>query len=145
MSAPKPAVTSLPQRIGFHQTDGMRIVHHAQYVNLLENARVAWLEEHDEPYTHYLANGLHFAVTRVDVRYRRAARFDDRLDVRVWVEWVRGASLGIAYAVLREGEVIATARTEHAMVDDDGRPVRIPRARRDALSAKSGVLEGFQP
>jgi acyl-CoA thioester hydrolase len=145
VSAPKPAVTSLAQRVGFYQTDAMGIMHHAQYVNLLENARVAWLEEHDEPYTRYVGSGLHFAVTRVDVRYRRAARFDDRLVVRVWIEWVRGASLGIAYAIARDGETLATARTEHAMVDADGRPVRIPRERRDALAARAGILEGFEP
>ena len=145
MSAPKPAVTSMPHRVGFYQTDAMGIMHHAQYVNVLESARVAWLEEHDLPYTHYVDSGLHFAVTRVDVQYRRAARFDDRLDVRVWIEWVRGASLGIAYAILRSGETLATARTEHAMVDNTGRPLRIPRERREALAARAGTLEGFEP
>jgi acyl-CoA thioester hydrolase len=135
----------MPHRVGFYQTDAMGIMHHAQYVNVLENARVAWLEQHDLPYTHYVGSGLHFAVTRVDLRYRRAARFDDRLEVRVWVEWVRGASIGIAYAILRDGELLLTARTEHAMVDDSGRPLRIPRERREALAERAGILEGFEP
>lgn len=111
----------------------MGVVHHAQYVHFLEEARILFLDEHDVPYLRYVEEGLHFAVTRAELRYLQAARFDDRVETTVWVEWARGASLGIAYQV-RCGEVLlATALTEHAMVDGNGRPARIPRERRDNL------------
>jgi acyl-CoA thioester hydrolase len=111
----------------------MGIVHHANYVHLLEIARIELLDAHDVPYRDYVERGLHFAVTRVDIRYRLAARFDDRIETQVWVEWVRGASLGIGYELRCGGALLATALTEHAMVDDTGRPTRIPRERRESL------------
>ena len=128
------AITRSLHRVPFYETDAMGVVHHANYVHFLELARIQFLDEHDVPYRDYVAQDLHYAVTRVDVRYRQAARFDDEVETLVWVEWVRGASLAIGYE-LRCGErPIATARTEHAMVDGSGRPVRIPAERRRNLA-----------
>jgi acyl-CoA thioester hydrolase len=125
-------------RVGFYQTDAMGVMHHANYLHLLETSRVAWLAEHDRPYREYVAQGLHFAVTRVDVQYRQAARFDDELLVAVELAWVGGASLAMRYEVHGESALLATAHTEHALVGPDGRPLRIPaeiRARWAELSS----------
>ena len=122
-------------RVPFYQTDAMGIVHHANYLHLLEIARIHLLDECDVPYREYVAADLHFAVTRADVRYKRGARYDDEIDTTAWVEWVRGASLGIGYELRVNDEVIATAITEHAMVNGQGRPCRIPAERRKNLES----------
>jgi acyl-CoA thioester hydrolase len=96
--------------------------------------RIQLLDEVDMPYRDYLALGLHYAVRKLDVHYKRAARYDDVIETTVWVQWVRGASLGIGYELRVDDAVIATAATEHAMVDNDGRPTRIPRERRANLT-----------
>ena len=111
----------------------MQIVHHANYVRYLELARVRMLEEHDAPYREYMALGLHFAVTRCEVSYQLAARFDDELQITCWLRWLRGASLGIGYTIKRDAQIVVCAETDHALVDGAGRPARIPQARRDAL------------
>jgi len=117
----------------------MRVVHHSNYVRYFEQARVAWLEAHDRPYTAYLEDGLNFAVTRVELQCHRASRFDDTLAVTTWMEWVRGASFGMGYRIEREGgeegECVASGATEHACVNDDGRIRRIPRDDRERLAA----------
>lgn len=128
------ATTTVLHRVAFYQTDAMGIMHHANYLHLLETARVRWLEEHHEPYRSYVDRGLHFAVTRVDVAYRRAARFDDAIETRVWLEWVRGASLAMAYHLHSSGSLLADARTEHALVDSQGRATRIPAEVRARLA-----------
>lgn len=121
-------------RVPFYQTDGMGVVHHANYLHLLEIARIQLLDEVDVPYRDYVAQGLHYAVRRADIHYKRAAQYDDVIETTVWVEWVRGASLGIGYELRVGDDVIATAVTEHAMVDNEGRPTRIPRERRANLT-----------
>ena len=128
------SISIIRHRVGFFETDGMAIVHHANYLRYCENARVAWLEEHDRAYTAWIALGLHFAVTRVELDYRRPARFDDRLEITTWLEWVRGASLAMGYAIVRQGELLVHGRTEHASVDDAGRIRRIPREDRERLA-----------
>jgi acyl-CoA thioester hydrolase len=114
----------------------MGVVHHSNYVRYLELARVVWLDEHDQPYRDYVREGLHFATTRVEVDYLQPARFDDEVRVRTWAEWVRGASLRMGYALSVGGALVATAATEHAAVDDEGRVRRIPLERRRALQAR---------
>jgi acyl-CoA thioester hydrolase len=126
-------------RIPFYETDAMGIVHHANYVRYLELARIVWMDEWDRPYREYVAQGLHFATTRIELRYRRAARFDEEIEIATWLAWLRGASLGMGYEITRDGECLATASSEHALVDTSGRPRRIPEERRRSLEGRVGT------
>jgi acyl-CoA thioester hydrolase len=132
------AATSIRHRVPFYETDAMRIVHHSNFVRWLEVARIQWLAEHHRPYPEYLAAGRHFAVIRVEVDYRLPVAFDDEVTVTVWPEWVRGATLRMAYRIETPRGLAAHAATEHAMVDDDGRPRRIPREERAQLAKLCG-------
>jgi acyl-CoA thioester hydrolase len=120
-------------RVPFYETDAMGVVHHSNFVRYLEEARVVWLDAYDQPYTEYVAQGIHFATTRVEVDYRRPVRFDETVEIQVWPEWVRGASLRLAYALHVKGALVALAATEHASVDTEGHVRRIPKERRDSL------------
>ena len=119
--------------VPFFDTDAMGIVHHANYVRYLELARIQFLAEHDEPYETYLARDRHFAVTRCEVHYKKPARFGDVIEIICWVTRAGGASLEISYRLERGGELLVFAATEHAMVDGEGHPRRIPRERRESL------------
>jgi acyl-CoA thioester hydrolase len=130
--------STLVHRVAFYETDGMGIVHHANFVKYLELSRIVFMDEHDRPYREYVAEGLHFATTRVEIDYRRPLQFDDRVEIQVWIERLRGASLRMAYVLTCEDDVSAVAATEHAMVDDSGRATRIPVERRKALGAAAG-------
>ncbi len=142
-SVTKPAVAPPPgaktstvaYRVPFYDTDAMRIVHHANYVRYFELARVELLSLHDMPYTEYIAQGLHFVVTSLEVEFHRAARFGDRLEITCWLEWVKGVSLRIRYRIECEGETAVTGSTTHALVSADGKPVRIPEERRKRLAS----------
>ena len=57
-------------RVAFYETDGMGIVHHANYLRFCENARIVWLETHDKSYPEWLAMGLHFAVTHAELDFK---------------------------------------------------------------------------
>lgn len=139
-SAPPAGVrtSSLHYRVPFYDTDAMRVVHHARYVHYLELARIVFLDEHDRPYREYVAEGLHYAVTRVEVLYQLPARFDDRLEVVCWLDWLKRVSLQIGYVIRRGSDLIATAATEHAMVSDEGKLTAIPPARRAVLAQLLG-------
>ena len=127
------AATTIVHRVAFYETDAMGVVHHSNYVRFLELSRTAWLEQHDRPYGEYVALGIHLATTRVEVDYLKPLRFADEVTVRTWLEWVRHASLRMAYSLVAAGRPIATGATEHAAIDGGGRVRRIPRERRDAL------------
>ena len=121
----------------FYETDAMGVVHHSNFVRYLELARVAWLAEHDQPYTAYVEQGMHFATTHVEVDYRQPVRFDEVVLIDTWADWARGASLRMLYTLRVGDTLVATAATEHASVDTNGRVRRIPLERRKALRALS--------
>ncbi len=116
----------------------MGIVHHSNHVRYFELGRIGWLQQHDQPYERYVASGLHFATTRVEVDYHRPARFADVVEITVWAEAVRRASLRMAYVLRVAGEIIATGATDHAAVNDTGKVCRLPKPRRAALLALVG-------
>ena len=81
----------------------------------------------------YVAQGFHFSTTRVEFDFKRSAEFDDLLSVTTWLDWIRGASLAMAYEVRRAEDLLGMGVTEHALVDTQGRPNRIPAERREHL------------
>ena len=123
----------MQHRVGFFETDAMGIVHHSNYLRFFENARVVWLETHDKSYPEWIEMDLHFAVTHAQLDYRQSARFDDILEVTTWLEWVRGASLAMAYTIVCGSTLLVTGRTEHASINDDGKVRRIPKEDRARL------------
>ncbi len=116
-------------QVRFAETDAQGIAHHAAFVVWLEVARIAWLAEYAGGYRALQEQGIEALTTAVEVRYRRAARFDDRL--RIWTRAtdLRGARFRYEYAVERDGELLAEASSSHATVDaETHRPVRLPLA-----------------
>jgi acyl-CoA thioester hydrolase len=125
----------LPVRVYYEDTDLTGVVYHANYVRYFERGRSDFLRlagvdhrsllERDDPAA--------FAVTRIAIDFRLAARIDDALEVRTLFESARGVRLNIAQRVLRAGAVIATAVVEVVSIGLDGRARRPPRELIEAL------------
>ncbi len=127
------ATSTVRHRVPFYETDAMGVVHHPNYVRYLELARIRWMEEHHRPYREYVSEDRHFATTRVEVDYKRVTRFDEEVAVTCWLEWLRGASLRLAYRIEGPEGTVALAATEHALVDATGRVRRIPSTDREQM------------
>lgn len=139
-------VATIRHVVSFYETDAMGIVHHANYVRFLEDARVQFLADHDRPYTAYMAEGLHMPVTHVEVSYLRSCRFADAIDISCWVAWARHASVGFAYRLEVAGKLSAYGASHHALIDAEGRPQRLPESLKRKLAAWLGRdAEGSTP
>jgi acyl-CoA thioester hydrolase len=114
-------------RVRFAETDAQGVAHNSNYVVWFEVARVGYLEEFTGGYPALRKQGIESFVLESYVRFRTAARFDDRLRVYARVGELRGARFRFDYRVEREGELIADGWTAHACVDAKTlRPTRIP-------------------
>jgi acyl-CoA thioester hydrolase len=114
-------------RVRFAETDAQGIAHHASFVIWLEEARVAYLAAYAGGYRSIQERGVEALTTGVDVRYLRAAAFDDVLTVWTRCAEIRGARFRYEYVVRCNDETVATATTDHATVDrETHRPVRVP-------------------
>lgn len=121
--------------VRFAETDAQGIAHHASFVVWLEVARIAYLAAYAGGYRAIREQGIEAVTTEVNVRYHRAAHFDDRL--RIWTRCVvlRGARFRYEYALERDGELVAEGSTSHATVDAaTHRPIRLPAAFVEAVA-----------
>ena len=116
-------------RIYFEDTDFSGVVYHARYLHFMERARSDMLARVgiDQRVVHDEGQGA-YAVTELNIRYRRPAHFDDALVVVSTVEAVRAASCDIHQTVMRGGEILAQAQLTAAFVSPDGKPRRQPKS-----------------
>jgi acyl-CoA thioester hydrolase len=132
-------------RVRFAETDAQGIAHNANYLVWFEVARIGYLEEFTGGYKALQEQGIESLVLESHVRYRRPAKFDDRLSIEARIGELRGARFRFDYRVTRNGELIADGWTSHACVDARTlRPMRIPEALVEAIasaeSSKSSSL-----
>jgi acyl-CoA thioester hydrolase len=131
---------SWPTRVYWEDTDAGGVVYHAQYLAFLERARTEWLRARGKGQA-LLRNeyDLVFAVRAMRIDFRQPARLDDALDVSVVLRQCRRASLVIAQAIHRDGELLLDAEVRVAALNaSDFRPRAIP----DALHDELKLLEG---
>jgi len=118
----------LPVRVYYEDTDFTGVVYHASYLRFFERGRTEFLRaigiEHvallDAP------EPTAFALTRIAVDFRKAARVDDALEVRTKYHNVRGIRISAAQRIVRDGALIAEADVEVICIRPDGRPRRPP-------------------
>ncbi len=115
-------------RVYFEDTDFSGVVYHARYLHFMERARSDMLARVgiEQKQAHQEGAGA-YAVTAMDLKFRRPAHFDDALLLTSTVEAVRGASVDIHQTVSRNGEILVSAKVTAAFVAPDGRPARQPR------------------
>ncbi len=120
------AVYQMSVRVGYHETDGQRRVHHANYLNYFEQSRVEMLRAAGFDYRQFESAGLMLVVTEMHVRYRGAAEFDDLLQITTEVVEVRGVRIRHHYTVDRDGELLVEADSTIACIDRGGKVRRLP-------------------
>ncbi|MEG8219459.1 YbgC/FadM family acyl-CoA thioesterase [Sphingomonas sp. HH69] len=129
------AVHHFPLRIYFEDTDLSGLVYHANYLRYMERARsdMLRLAQIDQRAAHEAGTGV-YAVTDLQIRYRRPARLDDDLMVVSRVAQVSAATCTIHQSVMRSDEQLTDASICVAWLTPQGRPQRQPKAWTDIFS-----------
>lgn len=127
----------LPLRIYYEDTDFSGVVYHANCVRYLERGRSEFIRAIGASHTAMLASDqpVTFMVSRLDLRFVRPAKIDDRLDVRTLMEFAKGARVVCRQTITRGGELILEALVENVCVSLDGRPRRLPKLLSERVAA----------
>ncbi|MDE2356328.1 MAG: YbgC/FadM family acyl-CoA thioesterase [Alphaproteobacteria bacterium] len=115
-------------RVYYEDTDFTGLVYHASYVRFFERGRTEFLRALDLGHAALLArpDPCAFAVTRLDVRFLKAARIDDLVVVTTAWRAFKGARMQIGQRIDRAGEPIAEAEVEAVCIDARGAARRPP-------------------
>lgn len=114
--------------VSYGETDTMGVLYYAEYLHIFERARSFFIREHGMSYAEVEKRGIILPVREAQSRYRTPVKFDDEILVKVGIsEWKR-ASMKFAYEVWNKDKTVlhATGMTEHAAVNHEGKPVRVP-------------------
>ena len=113
-------------RVRYPECDPMGIAHHAAYPVWFEIGRTEMLRADGGNYRELEAAGVFLAVIRLEVRYRRPARYDDVLrlvtELRAWGP----VKVDHSYRLYRGEELIAEADTTLACLDREWQARPLP-------------------
>jgi acyl-CoA thioester hydrolase len=113
-------------RVRYQETDGQGRVHHTNYINYFEVARVEMLRASGRTYRDLEADGIMLVVTQVTCNYHRGADYDDLLTIKTTVTKAKGVRIHHHYEIFSNGELVADGDTIVAAVDPTGKVVRLP-------------------
>jgi acyl-CoA thioester hydrolase len=117
-------------RVIFGDTDQMGVVYYANYLRYFESARAGYWRACGRSYKDLEAWGVAMPVVEAHARYHRPAFYEDLLAIEVEVTELRAASLRFGYLVRRDGVLLASGFTRHALIyttgEQAGRPRRLP-------------------
>jgi len=94
-------------RVRYAETDRMGLLHHANYLVYFEQARTELLRDLGATYRDMEDQGYLLVLTRVEVRYRKPAHYDEVLTVRTFVERATSVRIDHRYEVRRDGDLVA--------------------------------------
>jgi acyl-CoA thioester hydrolase len=113
-------------RVEYHETDGQRRAHHANYPIWFERGRVEMLRSMDLPYKTLEDAGIHLVVTEMTMRYYDAAQFDDEIDLTTELIEVRKVRLTHRYRLRRGDQLLGEGQSVIACISHEGKPTRLP-------------------
>ena len=123
------------RKVQYYETDMMGIVHHANYIHWMEEARIDFLNQLGFPYAEMEKRGVMSPVRAVSCSYKKPCSFDDEIAIAVSVAAFNGVVLTIGYAMRRGDELICSATSEHVFLNKSGGFVRLRREMSDFCAA----------
>lgn len=122
----------------YHETDQMGVIHHANYVKWMEEARVAFMKALGFGYEAIEAQGVTVPVIGIELTYKRPVRFAEEFAVDVRVSRYNGKILELGYTIrnLTQGTLCTLAGSKHCFLKD-GRMVKV----RNVLPELDAIFE----
>ena len=117
-------------RVHYYETDRMGVTHHSNYIRMMEEARVDFMEQLGWPYAKMEELGVMSPVTAVNLKYLAPTTFDDRIAIQVRVRAFDGVRLTIGYEMTKMADApvtVLTGESEHVFLNAQGRFVRMKR------------------
>ena len=113
-------------RARYCECDPMSVVHHTVYPIWFEMGRTELLRASGSTYADLEARGILLAVTRLDVRYRKPAKYDELLVLETTLRDVGHVKIEHSYRLCRGDEELVIGETTLACIDRDGRVQPLP-------------------
>ena len=131
----------MKRKVQYYETDMMGVVHHANYIHWMEEARIDFMDRMGFPYKRMEAEGVLSPVKSIQVNYLKPCTFGDEVDVTVGVKEFNGVVITMMYDMRVNDEPAFSGTSEHVFLDREGRFVRMRRVMPEFCRAVEDRIE----
>ena len=121
-----PTTCDIAIRVRYAESDPMGYLHHSKYFEYFEMGRTELLRLAGFRYRDLEAQGVLFAVAKLECRFRSPARYDDELVLTTRIERMTRARIDHTYNLTKDGRLLCEAKSTLACIDREGRLIPIP-------------------
>lgn len=120
----------------YEDTDCGNVVYYANYLKYMERGRTEYLREKEIELADYHSQGYVFAVSEVNVKYRRPARYNDLLTVETKISDLSTLTMVFETSLYNQKkELLAVGTAKIVCVDEKtGKAAKIPEDFNDKLN-----------
>ncbi|MCY3834022.1 MAG: thioesterase family protein [Chloroflexi bacterium] len=124
-------------RVRYAETDNMGVVHHAVYLVWFEEGRSAFIRERGWSYAEIEKSGYFLAASELTAKYSRAARYDQAIRVKTWLQSDRSRTLTFNCEIVdaRSDKLLFEASLTLICLNARGAVTRIPASWRSWLDS----------
>ena len=123
-------VNEITFHVRYAETDSMGVVHHAVYLVWFEEGRSAYIRDFGWSYADIEQSGYFLAAAELKAKYRLAARYDQRVTVKTWIEALKSRTMtfGCEIVETENNRILFDASLKLICLNASGRVTRIPAA-----------------
>ena len=116
-------------RVYFEDTDSGGVVYHSNYLKFMERARTEWLRSLELNQVDLKKKDkIMFVVANVNIDYKKAARFNDELDIETSLDNIGASKVDLIQNIMKNSELYTSAKVTIACIDSETfKPQRIPK------------------
>lgn len=132
------------RRVRYYETDRMGVVHHSNYLRLLEDARMDWIRDHIMNYNDMEKMGIIIPTAEATGHFRAYLNYDDLFSITIHLLQFNGVRMKFSYEIHNaetgklcyEGDSV-----QYFATDEDYHPFSIKRKFPDIYEAFCSMLE----
>ena len=117
------------RKINYYETDKMGVVHHSNYIRYMEEARCAWLENIEMPFSSLEENGITIPVLGVNCEYKHHVTFGDTIIIKPFTKEYTGVRMTVVYDIKdkKTGKIVLIGETKHCFTDKNLKPINLKK------------------
>lgn len=104
----------------------MGITHHSNYVRIMEEARIDYLDKLGWGFDKIEADGVVSPVVSIECKYKSPTTFKDIVEVEVSICNMSDLKFEFKYVMRKDGKLVAEGHSVHCFTEN-GRPVIIAK------------------
>ena len=128
----------------YHETDSMKVVHHANYVKWMEEARLSFFKKVGFDWAKMeRETGIMIPVLFQSVEYKNRILFDDTVLVVCKCEKFNAVKMNFSYEFYNEDKsmLYASGITKHGFIDKNFEPIRLDEEFNEGFCALATAIQ----